>query len=103
MENNNSLFESTKQILWSVFDLVKQEAITELAEKYYGEFESNIEEVAALVTVLNHKCWYYYEHNNQILSDLYAELYYKYNDKAWDWLEKYGTDEEKHWYFETMD
>jgi hypothetical protein len=59
--------------------------------------------MAAFVTVLNHKCWYWYEKGNEELSKIYSDLYYKYNDLEWDWLEAHGTSEEKSWYFDTLD
>lgn len=102
MKNNNQ-FETTKQILWYYFDTLNQNEIKDAAKQYYQELKDDIVAVAAFVTVLNHKCWYFYENHQQELSDLYSELYYKYNEKAWNWLEKNGTDEEKHWYFKTMD
>ena len=96
-------FEEEKQILWRMFDVLSTDNIANSTEIMYKKYNNNIELVAALVTVLNHKCWYYYENGNEKLSQLYSDLYYKYNDMVWDWLEKNGTEEEKHWYFETMD
>ena len=96
-------FEEEKQILWRMFDILSTDNIANSTEIMYKKYNNNIELIAALVTVLNHKCWYYYENGNEKLSQLYSDLYYKYNDMTWDWLEKNGTEEEKHWYFETMD
>ena len=96
-------FEEEKQILWRMFDILSTDNIANCAEIMYKKYNNDIELIAALVTVLNHKCWHYYNNGNEKLSQLYADLYYKYNDATWDWLEKNGTDEEKHWYFETMD
>ena len=98
-----SKFEEEKQILWRMFDILSTDNIANSTEIMYKKYNNNIELVAALVTVLNHKCWYYYENGNEKLSQLYSDLYYKYNDMVWDWLEKNGTEKEKHWYFETMD
>lgn len=103
MEMDNQLFEATKQILWYQFDTPKKDDIINIAKDCYNEIKDNIVSIAALVTVLNHKSWYYYDSHNSELSRLYSDLYYEYNDKAWDWLDKNGTEEEKHWYFKTMD
>ena len=96
-------FETEKKMLWQLFEVLPDDEIKNYAEAAYQEDNNDIVLIAALVTVLNHKCWHYYENGNEKLSQLYSDLYYKYNDMAWDWLEKNGTEEEKHWYFETMD
>ena len=98
-----SKFEEEKQILWQMFNILSTNNIANYTEFMYKKYNNDIELIAALVTVLNHKCWHYYENGNEKLSQLYSDLYYKYNDMAWDWLEKNGTEEQKHWYFETMD
>ena len=97
-------FEQYKAFFWAQFDLAEQSDEIELAaEKFFDAIHEDVLPLAALVTVLNHKCWYWYDNNEEDLSKIYSDLYYKYNDNAWDWLEKNGTDEERHWYFETLD
>lgn len=92
--------------LWFDIQLVFAERSNTLeitVDNLYTSMQDNIVKVAALVTMLNHKCWDYYDNGDEEASKLYADLYYKYNDKAWDWLEANGTEEEKDWYFHTMD
>ena len=97
-------FETCKIAFWICADQAeKKNEVEDWAEEQYYEIKDDIRATAALVTVLNHRCWYWYDNGNEELSKLYSDLYYKYNDLAWNWLEKYGTDEEKHWYFETLD
>ena len=97
-------FEATKEGYWVFFDLAEfNDDIENFAKDEYESIKNNITLVAAFVTVLNHKCWYWYDKGNNELSSKYSDLYYKYNEKAWDWLEEQGTDEEKSWYFKTMD
>lgn len=103
-EKNIMDFEGFKFIFWTCAEQAERENDVEAwAEEQYIAGEDNVTATAALVTVLNHRCWYWYDNGNEELSYLYSELYYKYNNLAWDWLEKNGTDEEKHWYFETLD
>lgn len=96
-------FTICKDVLWMYFTVAEQnDKIEFVAEHFFNEVVGDIVAWAALVTVLNHKCWDLYEkHNN--LSDLYSNLYYKYNDKVWDWLEENGTQEQRSWYFDIMD
>lgn len=101
------LFPKFKQLLWEAFDVHEQNnGIKYGAEEYYNLYmneDHDIVLLAALVTVLNHKCWYWYDNGNEKLSAIYSDLYYKYNDKVWAWLDKDGTEKEKSWYFHTMD
>ena len=96
------------QAFKELFELLAQEAenndlIEQWAKATYEIYKQDIAVVAALVTILNYRCWYWYDKGNENLSNRYADLYYKYNDMAWDWLEKNGTEEEKTWFFETLD
>ena len=98
-------FEAFKEKIWFDFEGAEKEETINLntfSEKYYNGIKNYIVPVAAFVTVLNHRCWHWYQENDE-LSSLYSNLYYKYNEKAWEWLEQQGTDEEKTWYFKTMD
>lgn len=96
-------FEILKQGMWFCSDSAEPDALEDFAEEQYEALKDDIAAVAALVTVLNHKCWYWFRNGDEELSHLYSDLYYKYNEKAWNWLEANGTEEEKSWYFHTMD
>lgn len=77
--------------------------IEEWAKDQYEAISSDVRAMAAFVTVLNHKCWYWFDKGNEELSKIYSDLYYKYNDLEWNWLEAHGTSDEKSWYFDTLD
>ena len=97
-------FEFHKQLLWDAFTYAEQEEEIEVtAQKFFEALHEDVVQLAALITVLNHKCWYWYGIGDTTLSELYSDLYYKYNEKAWDWLEKNGTEEERNWFFHTLD
>lgn len=99
-------FKEMKEKFWMASNIVEEEnlhAVKNWAANTYEQIQDDIQAMAAFVTVLNHKCWYWYEIGMNTLSQIYSDLYYKYNDIEWDWLEKHGTEEEKHWYFETLD
>lgn len=106
---NDELFEITRGMLWNVTNefTLKQDIIS-WAENTYTNFlnfdrHEIVPVVAALVLVINHRCWYWEKESNEELMKIYTDLYYKYNYLAWDWLEANGTDEEKQWFFETLD
>jgi len=77
--------------------------IKDWAKNLYEQIQDDVQAMATFVTVLNHRCWYWYENGIQDVSQIYSDLYYKYNELEWDWLEAHGTEEEKHWYFKTLD
>ena len=99
----NKYFEEQKRKFWILSGLNEDNLIEVWANQTYKMYCENVAAMAAFVTVLNHKCWYWYDKGEAELSQIYSDLYYKYNDIEWDWLEKHGTEEEKHWYFETLD
>ena len=99
-------FKEMKEKFWMASNIAEEEnlqAVKNWAANTYEQIQDDVQAMAAFVTVLNHKCWYWYEISMNTLSQIYSDLYYKYNDIEWDWLEKHGTEEEKHWYFETLD
>ena len=99
-------FEEMKEKFWMASNIVEEEnlqAVKNWAANTYEQIQDDVQAMAAFVIVLNHKCWYWYEIGMNTLSQIYSDLYYKYNDIEWDWLEKHGTEEEKTWYFRTLD
>lgn len=101
-----SYFKEMKEKFWITSNIAEEEnlqAVKDWAANTYEQIKNDVQAMAAFVTVLNHKCWYWYEINMNTLSRVYCELYYKYDNIEWDWLEKHGTEEEKHWYFKTLD
>lgn len=99
----NQYFEEQKRKFWILASLNEDYLIEHWAKQTYETYCDNVYAMAAFVTVLNHKCWFYYERGQKELSKIYSDLYYKYNDLEWDWLEAHGTSEEKNWYFDTLD
>ena len=103
---NINYFKEMKDKFWNqtIADELKTTFnINNWAENLYEQIQDDVAAMAAFVTVLNHKCWYWYDNHNEELSKIYSDLYYKYNYLEWDWLEAHGTEEEKHWYFKTLD
>ena len=97
-------FEEMKRKFWTFITVIEPIGNIESASaQIYEDYQDDVQAMAALVTVLNHKCWYWYDNNNEKLSKIYSDLYYKYNELEWNWLEKYGTSDEKSWYFDTLD
>lgn len=102
--DNQEIFEDFREKYYSYFLYAAgKEDIKILAKAIYGYAENSIILTAALVTALNYHCWDLYHKGDEELSQVYSDLYYEYNEKAWDWLDKNGTEEEKSWYFHTMD
>ena len=90
---------------WDDFSIAEkfgEQAIRDTAERAFEEWHTNIKFLTEFVMILNHKCWTWNNVRDDLMQ-LYSMLYYQYNDKAWDWLEQNGTEEEKDYYFRTLD
>ena len=99
-------FEKMKEKFCTVSNIAEEEnlqVVKNWAANTYEQIQDDVQAMAAFVTVLNHKCWYWYEAGMNTLSQVYSDLYYKYNEIEWDWLDAHGTEEEKTWYFRTLD
>lgn len=99
----NQYFEEQKRKFWILSGLNEDNLVEFWADKTYETYQDDIAAMAAFVTVLIHKCWYWYNKGNEKLSKIYLNLYYKYDDLEWNWLEIHGTEEEKLWYFKTYE
>lgn len=91
---------------WQDFSIAETfgfSAIRESAERFFNEWKYDVKYLTELVMILDYKCWHYYEKGDEKLSQLYSDLYYKYNAKAWDWLEQHATKEDQKYYFDTLD
>ena len=103
---NTELFTDYTKLIRIRFDAAEQEhQVESLAQELYDSYieEADVTMLAALIMILNHKCWDFFNAKDEATSRKYADLYYVYNEKAWDWLEKNDTEEEKTWFFETLD
>lgn len=90
---------------WEDFSIAEQfgtDAIKDTAKRIFDEWHDNIKYLTEFIMVLNHKCWTWNKKNEKLM-ELYSHLFLKYNDKAWDWLEANGTQEDKSYYFHTLD
>ena len=76
--------------------------IKELAEKLFQLWKDDIVHLTELVMVINHRSWYWYEVNNE-LCNIYTELYYEYDEKAINYLESKGNEEDLSYFFRTLD
>ena len=90
---------------WDDFSIAEKfgkNAIKDTAERVFKEWKHDYKYLTELIMVINHKCW---EHNNtnQVLSDLYGQLYYEYDEKAIRYLEQSKNQEGLTYYFRTLD
>lgn len=70
---------------WSDFTIADAfgiEAINDTYNRAFNEWKDNVTFLTELVIILNNKCWWHYEHHNQLYCDLYRKLYYKADDYA---------------------
>ena len=79
------------------------EKIKELARKKFEEYKDDYKKLTWFIMALNHLCWEWHSIGNSKLSELYSDLYYEYDEKAIDYLEKHNTKEELSYFFKTLD
>lgn len=94
-----------KTTFWQDFTIADTfgiQAIKDTAERAFTEWKDNIEYLTELIMVINHKCWYWYE-KNQEFSVCYNDLYYMYDGMAIDYIEKTMGQKELSYYFSTLD
>ena len=60
---------------FSIAELFGEEAIRDTYRQAKAEWSTDCIYGTELSMVLNHKCWYWYEKQNETLSRLYAELW----------------------------
>ena len=85
---------------FSVAENFGRQAILETAERCFKEWKNDYKYLTELIMVLNHKSWYWNEKNNGLM-ELYANLYYKYDEKAIKALNNNKTALD--YYFKTLD
>lgn len=89
MEQNEFGYE-TMTTFWADFtigELVSGiNGVKDTFRRAFAEWKSNVKYLTELVMVLNHKCWYWYQKNDE-LSKLYSDLYYEANGYAYENLE----------------
>lgn len=91
---------------WQDFDVAElfgENAIKDTAKRAFDEWKDDIKYLTELIMVINHKCWDHYRKNMTAMSSLYSDLYYEYDEKAIEYLEKKGNKEDLQYYFRTLD
>ena len=68
---------------FSVAEAFGPPSIKDAAKRAWSEWKDNYKYATELIMVLNHKCWHWNEHND-VLMELYSNLYYEYNEKLYD-------------------
>ena len=65
---------------FSIAEMFGEEAIRDTYRRARAEWKNDRVYGTELSIVLNHKCWYWYEKQNETLSRLYAELWEEWHD-----------------------
>ena len=76
--------------------------IKELAEKLFQLWKDDIVHLTELIMVINHRSWYWYNVDDELCA-IYTELYYEYDEKAINYLESKGNEEDLSYFFRTLD
>lgn len=84
---------------FSIADHFGLAAVKDTFNRAFAEWKNNYKYLTELVIVLNHKCWLHYHKEQQALSQLYSDLYYK----ARDYAEEHLKSEEFEYYFNITD
>ena len=95
-----------KETFWFEFDMAElygEENIRELAAAAFDKWKVEPVILTDLVMVINHKSWDHYDKRNDKLSSLYADLYYEYYEKAINYLESKGNEDDLNYFFRTLD
>ena len=95
-----------KELFWQRFDVAEMcgpETIKGVAEVSFDEYKDDIEGLTMLVMAINHKSWAHHDIGNEKLSNLYADLYYEYYEKAINLLEKESRDKDLTYFIRTLD
>ena len=87
---------------FSIADKFGKNAIKETAEKAFEEWKDDYKFLTELIMVINHKSWEY-SNSNLDLCSFYSNLYYEYDEKAINYLEKKKDQEAISYYFKTLD
>lgn len=87
---------------WSDFSIADAFGISAIKDTYkraFNEWKDQYKYLTDLVMVLNHKCWYWFEHGNQEYSQLYSDLFYEAQDYGYEHLKG----EELTYFWKTLD
>ena len=94
-----------REAFWRAFtdaENLSAQTVSTIASILFERWKDNIKDLTDLIMVINHKSWQHSDFGTE-LCDLYAELYYEYYEKAIDYLEKKGRDEDLTYFIRTLD
>ena len=95
-----------REIFWQAFTEAEEDGeatVVTIASILYQRWRDDIEELTDLVMIINHKSWDHYRNGNAKYQEVYTELYYKYYEKALDYLEKEGREDDLRYFIRTLD
>ena len=95
-----------KTTFWEDFSIAEKfgrSAIKDTYHRAFEEWKDNIEYLTELVMVINHKSWYWHEHHNDFLCEFYSDLYYTADAQAYEYLKEHGSEDDREYYWETLD
>lgn len=91
---------------WQDFDVAEiygENAIRDTAKRAFDEWKDDVKYLTELVMIINHKCWDFYHTGAMRMSELYDDMYYEYYDKALDYLEEKGNEDDISYFVRTLD
>lgn len=91
---------------WQDFDVAEnygEKAIKDTAKRAFDEWKDDVKYLTELVMIINHKCWDFYYKGANRMSELYDDMYYEYYDKALDYLEEKGNEDDISYFIRTLD
>ena len=94
--------EKFSTTFWSDFRIADAFGVSAIKDTYkraFEEWKNDYRYLTDLVMVLNHSCWFWYDNENEELSQLYSDLYYQTHDYALENLKG----EELSYYFRVTD
>lgn len=80
------MLERIDTTFWQDFDIADKFGVAAIKDTYnraFNEWKTDYRYLTELVMVLNHKCWFYYERNDEYC-ELYAELFHLADNYAID-------------------
>lgn len=95
-----------KTTFWEDFSIAERfgkDAIVDTAKRAFDEWKNNIEFLTELIMVINHKSWYWSKDWNDEYMTLYTQLYYEYDNKAYEHINKNLSPEDLTYYWRTLD
>lgn len=79
------------------------EAVDSFAEEVFNLYKDNIIYLTEFIMVINHKCWYWFEHGDNHIARFYSELYHEFDKRAINYIESNMDNEAMTYYFKTLD